>query len=103
MKLKEWAANFLEWANRPRGAVVIVAVSLLLLLVYSRGNIKDMIEARAKIRELTQQKEALEQQIEADSTLLENLKDPEFLEKFARENYLMRREGEEVYIIKNKE
>ncbi len=35
----------------------------------------------------------------ADSTLLRNLDDPEFLEKYARENYLMRREGDHVYVI----
>ena len=41
-----------------------------------------------------------QQKITQDSTILENLKDDAFLERYAREHYLMKRQGETIYIIK---
>jgi cell division protein FtsB len=97
MSFKEGLSKIFGWANGPYRAIALAFFVLLLVLFGS--DVKDMIGVRAEIRRLTDRKEQLLQQIKADSTLLENLKDPDFLEKFARENYLMRREGEEVYII----
>ncbi|MDR0907741.1 MAG: septum formation initiator family protein [Rikenellaceae bacterium] len=97
MSIKEGIARFFGWADGPYRAIAI-AIVVLLVVLFGR-DIKDMVGVRAEIIELTERKEELRRQIAADSTLLENLKDPDFLEKFARENYLMRREGEEVYII----
>jgi cell division protein FtsB len=100
MSAKEFFGKIFGWVNGPYKAFAIVV--FVLLLVMFGSDVKEMVGVRAEISKLTERKEQLRQQIEADSTLLENLKDPEFLEKFARENYLMRREGEEVYIIEKK-
>lgn len=61
-------------------------------------------------RELNLEKEKLESnrdyfksEIEADKKQIEQLKDSEGLERFAREEYLMKKENEEIYIIEYKD
>jgi cell division protein FtsB len=100
MSVKEFFGKIFGWANGPYRAIAIVIVVLLLVL-FGR-DIREMLGVRTEIHRLNERKAELRRQIDADSTLLERLKDADFLEKFARENYLMRREGEEVYIIENK-
>lgn len=39
-----------------------------------------------------------EAQIAADSTFIENMKNPKFMERYAREHFHMQREGEMVYL-----
>ena len=36
----------------------------------------------------------------AQEAILENLKDDRFLEQYAREHYLMKREDETIYLLK---
>jgi cell division protein FtsB len=57
-------------------------------------------------RELNKEIEKLEgankyyrDQIGTDSKIIENLKDPDSLEKYAREEYKMKRADEDIYII----
>ena len=38
-------------------------------------------------------------QIETDSKIIENLKDPDSLEKYAREEYNMKKKDEDIFII----
>ena len=42
----------------------------------------------------------LQAEIAADSTEIENMKNPEYLERYAREKFHMQRENETVYLIK---
>jgi cell division protein FtsB len=97
MSVKDSFGKIFGWANGPYRAIAI-AIVVLLVVLFGR-DIREIFGVRAEIGRLNERKEELRRQIAADSTLLENLKDPDFLERFARENYLMRREGEEVYII----
>ncbi|MGI9530627.1 FtsB family cell division protein [Lutimonas sp.] len=57
-------------------------------------------------RELDQEIEKLEnaneyykKQIEADQNVINNLNDPDSLEKYAREEYKMKKENEDIFII----
>ena len=53
-----------------------------------------------QLRELQAEREYYREEIMRDSTAIENLKsDPEALERYAREKYHMKREGEDIYII----
>ena len=55
-----------------------------------------------KVDELIQQKEFYISEIESDSTELSDLKnDPKQQEKFAREKFLMKKENEDVFIIRD--
>jgi cell division protein FtsB len=77
---------------------VALAVLLVVLVLFGRDVLSSW-HLRSEIGELQRRKSELQNNLAADSTLLRNLDDPEFLERYARENYLMRRAGDEVYII----
>lgn len=79
---------------------VIIAVFILLITVFDRNNVIEGWRVKQKITELEAQKEYYQQKITEDSTVLENLKNDQFLEQFAREHYLMKRDGETIYLIK---
>lgn len=77
-----------------------IIVFLLLITVLDRNNLLDRAKLKDNIRTLETQKEYYRQRVEEDSTLLESLKQREFMEKYAREHYLFRRDGERVYVIR---
>jgi cell division protein FtsB len=52
-----------------------------------------------EIKTLKTNKAHYQKEIDQDKAAINNLKDPEKLEKFAREEYRMKRENEEIYII----
>ena len=45
------------------------------------------------------QKDFLRTEIERDKQILDKLSDPEELEKFAREQYYLKKKDEEIYLI----
>ncbi|MFD0861357.1 septum formation initiator family protein [Sungkyunkwania multivorans] len=56
-------------------------------------------ELNEEIEKLEQQKRHLKEEILKDKATLNRLRDPKELEKYARERYYMKKEGEEIYII----
>ena len=80
--------------------VITAVVFVVLLLFIDKNNILYGLSVRRKITALEKQKEYYLEKIAEDSTVLENLKDDRYLEKFAREKYYMRRDGEMLYIVK---
>ena len=56
-------------------------------------------ELNNDIEALEAEKEYYKREIEKDNRAIENLKTDEGLEKFAREEYYMKRNNEEIYII----
>lgn len=99
MSIKEKFGKLFGWVNGPYRAMAIV-IFIVLLVLFGR-DVLESFRVRNDIRKLSNRREVLERHIAEDSTMLENLKDPEFLERYAREKFLMRREGEEVYIIRD--
>jgi cell division protein FtsB len=85
------------WVNGPSRAIAL-AVLLVLVVLFGRDALSSW-HLRREIGELERRKRELQKSLEADSILLRNLDDPEFLERYARERYLMREAGETVYII----
>jgi cell division protein FtsB len=61
------------------------------------------LELKKEINELNERKSLLEKQIEIDKKIILNLKDPDSLEKYAREELFMKKDNEEIYIIEFKE
>ena len=79
------------------GVLLFVVV---MLFVFSDSNIGKRIDSDREIRSLKKQIEFYKKQIEADKAKLYELQsDKDNLEKFARENYLMKKENEEVFVI----
>ena len=61
------------------------------------------LKLKKEINELIDRKEVLERQIEVDKKIISNLKNPDSLEKYAREKLYMKKDNEEIYIIEFKE
>ncbi len=79
--------------------ILTLTVFVLLLLFFDRNNVIERIRLKNQIRDLETQRDYYRERIREDSLLIERLKDDDFLEKFARENYLMKRDSDVVFII----
>ena len=80
--------------------VGILAIVVIMLFFFSDSNIMKRIESDKEIRSLKKQIEFYRSKTEDDKQKLHELQsDKDNLEKFARENYLMKKENEEVFVI----
>jgi len=57
----------------------------------------------SEIDQLIIKKEKLKQEISNDQKLINDLKDPDNYEAFARENFFMKKKDEEIFIIEFKD
>ena len=96
LSLKDLRAKLPVWFAPSR---LLPAAGLVIVLVLFGRDMLSSMQVTTEIRELRRQKTELEAGIAADSALLRNLEDPAFLERYAREHYLMRRAGEDVYVL----
>ncbi len=80
--------------------VLIVVLFSVWLLFLDRNNILRLREVDSQINKLEQEIEFYKSNIEADSSVIVGLGDSAFVEKFARETFFLRAEGETLYIIK---
>ena len=80
--------------------MISIIIFILLITVFDKNNLIDVWKLNQQLNELESQRDYYQQKITQDSTILENLKDDAFLERYAREHYLMKRRGETIYIIK---
>jgi len=64
-------------------------------LIHSRLN--------SEIEQLIIKKENLKKEIEKDKKFINDMKDLDKYEAFARENFYMKKDGEEIYIIEYKD
>lgn len=79
--------------------IVTIILFVIFVVFFDPGrNLIDRLRLKEDIGELEAQRDYYLKKIEADSALIENLKDNDFLEQYAREKYLMKREGDVVYI-----
>ncbi|MDR2882538.1 MAG: septum formation initiator family protein [Alistipes sp.] len=89
--------NIFGWVNGTPRALVF-ALLVVLAVVFARDVLSSWY-LRGEIGRLRERRRELIDSLAADSVLLRRLDDPGFLERYARERYLMRRPGEEVFII----
>lgn len=79
--------------------ILTIVVFVLLLVFFDRNNFIDRREVKKEIKALEIQKNYYLERIREDSTLLEKLKNDDYLEQYAREHFLMKREQETVYVL----
>lgn len=78
----------------------ILLFIVIMLFFFSDTNIMKRINSDKEVKTLKNQIEFYRKKTEADKTKLNELQsDKDNLEKFARENYLMKKENEEVFVI----
>lgn len=78
--------------------ITLASVILLGLILISRP-LYSIIRTSIEIKGLNREKAIYKNAIRRDSILIENLKNDEFLEKYAREKYLMQGKNEQVFIV----
>ncbi len=80
--------------------LLALVVALVWLLFFDTHNFMQQWRIRRQLKELRIERDFYRHEILRDSTAIEELKgDPDALERFAREKYLMKKEGEDVYIL----
>ncbi|MBN1925073.1 MAG: septum formation initiator family protein [Prolixibacteraceae bacterium] len=95
--MKQAVLNFL---NKYKVYFIIIALFLVWILFFDEYNLIRMKRESHKLKNLKQEVEYLQQKIKEDRARLKALKtDTAELEKFAREEYLLKKENEDVFII----
>ena len=70
------------------------------MLFFDQNNLVDRMRMAAEIRQLEADREYYMDQIEKDSTRLHELTtDKDNLEKYAREQFLMKKKNEDVFVV----
>ena len=80
--------------------ILTLLVFFVWILFFDQNNLVDRFISQRQIRQLERDNQYFRDRIREDSTRMNELKtDNENLEKFAREQYLMKRENEDIFII----
>ena len=75
----------------------------IITIVVSVRTVGDLMRTAERRRAIEPKLVELQEKITRDSTFIEDLQhSPEFLEKFAREQFLLQRRGEDVFVIERK-
>lgn len=93
-----YASNIIKvFRNKYFVALIVFA---LLMLFYDRNDVFVQMERRKELNDLLSSKKFYEGEIEKTKKELSDLQNnPSSIEKYARENYLMKRDNEDVFIV----
>jgi cell division protein DivIC len=82
--------------------VITLVAFAVWMIFFDSNNLLVRKKYQEKLQELRQEKEYYKSEIRKDSTLTQKLlTDSLALEKYARETYLMRKDKEDVYIVRD--
>ena len=98
--------NIINLLPKPlRNKYLILLLLFIFWIVFLDDyNLINQNKMKNNVDDLKEQKEFYISEIKSDSTELSNLKnDSEEQEKFAREKFLMKKENEDIFIIREKE
>ncbi|WP_373519401.1 septum formation initiator family protein [Pricia sp.] len=79
--------------------VLVLTVFVIWMVFFDTNSLLIHLELKKEIRKLEKQQEFLKTEIAEDKKVLKKLSDPEELEKFAREQYYLKKKNEEIYLI----
>ena len=79
--------------------ILVLTVFVIWMVFFDTNSLLIHMELKKEIKKLEKQKEFLRSEIDRDKQILEKLSDPEELEKFAREQYYLKKKDEEIYLI----
>jgi cell division protein DivIC len=84
--------------------LIAVTVFLVWLLIFDNNSLIDRVKYLHTLHGMEEEKQYYLERIEEDSRRLNELKtDRDNLEKFAREQYFMKKENEDVFVIVEEE
>lgn len=79
--------------------VIILSVFIIWMVFFDENSLLNHMEFNKEIDKLESEKEYYKSEIYKDSTLIQKLENKKEQEKFAREQYHMKKENEEIYLI----
>ena len=79
--------------------VIILLLFVVWMLFFDENSFINHRELDEEIDKLEKSNEYYREQIEQDKKVIDNLNDPDSLEKYAREEYKMKKENEEIFLI----
>lgn len=79
--------------------MLILIIFLVWMVFFDTNSWFIHSELNGEIKKLEGNKEYFKKEIRSDREQIKNLNDSEELERFAREEYYMKKDGEEIYII----
>ncbi len=79
--------------------VLVLTVFVIWMLFFDTNSLMIHMELRKEIKRLEKQQDFLKEEISKDRKIIEKLSDPKELEKFAREQYYLKKKNEEIYLI----
>jgi len=79
--------------------VIVLVLFVVWMLFFDENSYMNHHELNEEIDKLENANDYYKKQIEADKKIIDNLNDPDSLEKYAREEYKMKKENEDIYII----
>jgi cell division protein FtsB len=97
--------TFKKFKNKPAikfifNKYVLILIVFIVWMTFLDGNsLLNHLEFNKEINKLENEKEYYKTEIQKDKELINKLDDKEELEKFAREQYKMKKENEDIYII----
>ncbi len=78
---------------------LVLVIFAVWMLFFDENSFLNHRELDKEIDKLENSNEYYQKEIEADNKIISNLKDSDSLEKFAREEYKMKKKNEEIFII----
>lgn len=80
--------------------ILTISVFVIWMLFFDQNNMVDRMKMSGEIRQLEQDEQYYLEQIRKDSTRFHELTtDKDNLEKYAREQFLMKKENEDVFLV----
>jgi cell division protein FtsB len=79
--------------------LVVTVIFIVWMLFFDANSWLIHRELSKEIEALNTKKEFYEREIKSDTKEIKNLQTPQGIEKYARENYNMKKENEDIYII----
>ncbi|MDP3314430.1 septum formation initiator family protein [Lutibacter sp.] len=97
--------TFNQFRNKPiikiitNRYILILVIFIVWMFFFDENSYLNLREFNKEIEKLNSEKEFYKGEIKNDKELIKKLDDKEQLEKFAREQYKMKKDNEEIYII----
>jgi len=79
--------------------VLILLLFLVWMVFFDENSFINHRELDKEIDKLEKSNDYYEKEMKHDTKIIKNLENPDSLEKFAREEYKMKRKNEDIYII----
>ncbi len=79
--------------------VIILVLFIIWMGFFDENSYLNHRELDQEIDKLENANDYYKKQIDADQKVIDNLNDPDSLEKYAREEYKMKKENEDIFII----